>query len=931
MSNPSLGSAAGRAHGAPARGFTLSNQRPWSPAQRASRATSRLWVVLSTALLWALALGACGRDALIDGDVGDACFSDEDCGSGLVCDGGRCLDDGIVDPNPDPNPGEVCDPGERVCLDDSTVGLCDGAGFEPVQSCGRGGCEDGRCVDDPPCPEGSRRCSSQSSTEICLGGRFVPERMCGPEEACQGGNCVPAERLPDIAVVEVGFGPTSVSPGQRISADLQVANLSEVRSPGFSCVFNLSANGGIDLNRDITIGRVNIRGLGGLEGEGAGFSGPLPPNVRAGTYRVYAFCDPSNAVAERDEMNNVQVAGPSLRVADGGGQPDLIVDGIFVETDVVQEGDPIVAFGIACNVGQSPAEGVEIRIDAVSERDPDRVLFEMSQSFINFLAPGDCLDFIGESQARCDEDGQDEAFFVRGIVDPNNRIRESDERNNVGLGSPPVFVNGCGQMQCGDRFDPENVNRPPVLSPGGYSLELCPNDIDTFGLAATAGQQLRLLLETDPRNVFTVTLFSVRGDRRERVSFLQTMGGVIEQDLRVPDNADRLIATIEARNLVETSYSLFFEAFDDPGEDADLFGLGLELAPVPNLPGQAFQAISSILNDGFAPASNFDVAFFVVPGRADDPNRRVRVGALIVDGIGPGEIIENVTDLRLPQNLTRGPHVVVMLIDERNSVPERDESNNVLTTPFTIGEVVNECQDDMFEPNNSNMGAFELEPATYEGLRVCPDDDGHDFFRVCPEEGSALSVTVRFTGAEADIDVRLFDEGLRVVDSSNSLDNTEQVEVEATSGCYVVEVFLFANNPPSGASYDMEISVTPPDVGQECTSAFEPNNTFGQARNLFEAARAPVLDFCPRGDADFYSVVLGEGSVLTVSANPLGDQPPGELVLAIYDPDSNFITQRFAREPTLTLQVDVPGTYFLRLVTSSGADLFQYNVDIEIE
>jgi hypothetical protein len=272
---------------------------------------------------------------------------------------------------------------------------------------------------------------------------------------------------------------------------------------------------------------------------------------------------------------------------------------------------------------------------------------------------------------------------------------------------------------------------------------------------------------------------------------------------------------------------------------------------------------------------------------------------------------------------------MTVVADIDDEVREGNESNNERGVAVRItGDDPMECVDDRFEPNDSIATAIELIPDDYDGLVICDNDPG-DFFRFCPDRGSELEITLRFDERRGDIDVVLTNSDGEAVDSSQGLEGVERVRVDETDGgCYVVEIFLFA--PERGTEYRMEVDVEEPVRPMECTEALEPNNTFDQAGPLSAAQDEPLLDFCPRGDADFYTVELEAEDVFVVSVAPLGDQPPGDIIVAMYGPDLDFIAQAFDDAPTLQVVAPSSGTYRLRLGTSSGAEVFQYSVESEI-
>ncbi len=898
------------------------------------------------------ALSGCGRDELVVGGLGDACFDDDSCAFGFQCVRGVCLPDpdDIVDrPDAGGDTGDediddgdtgddrICTPGQTRCLDDFTVEFCvDGLFWEPLEFCDFGVCNDGACVEDVECFEGDIRCGSPVDVEICEGGRWTFAGECGPEEFCVDGRCEFDDGgLPDIVPQEFFYDPQRVTAGDELFMELFVSNDGPGRTTRFECSVHITRRR-IDPRRDQRLEAVGFPALAPFDGDGVGFETVIPPNLEPGDYTVYVACDPFNNVSELDEDNNILVPRQRLQVLPNeGGLPDLVVEEVFIENDFVQEGEQLNVFGVVCNFGEQDAFGVEAQVAVSSLEDPEDILYDLGVFSIDFVPAGACFDFGGETdgRAQCVEP-LGIPFFPRVIVDPFNIIEESNENNNSSAPGQILFVEGCDPDVCrGDFLDPEQPNDPEFLEPGFYELQLCPNDRDFFALEAEPGQEVFVELSTSDSNIFIVTAFAVFDGRSERLLVMQTSDGFIFDQFTIPNDADFVLISVEPRALAEFDYTFQFFLDDEPDEEPDLVALELDFFEDELEAGDRVDMEFVTANFGESFAGAFSHNVYVVPGFSDDPERRRLIGRVPSMGIGPGDEELFSLGARLPQALSTGPHVIVVEVDANNDVRESNENNNInVSEPFRIISDNDECVEDRFEGNNDFNTPLELEAVSesYEGLTACGPT--RDFFEICPPAGSTVSFDVVFEHDDGDIDVILSNSDRQRIDNSNGVQDRELVQVTNTEEgqCYILEVFLFAGRPATGNGYSFSVEVDSPNVN-ECTEALEPNNSFDQAAFLEEAIELPILDFCPRGDADFYQVDLAAGTTATIAVNPVGDQPPGDTVLALHGPDLGFITQRFERAPSITFDVPEDGTYFLRLVTSSGADLFQYNMSLSFE
>jgi len=118
-----------------------------------------------------------------------------------------------------------------------------------------------------------------------------------------------------------------------------------------------------------------------------------------------------------------------------------------------------------------------------------------------------------------------------------------------------------------------------------------------------------------------------------------------------------------------------------------------------------------------------------------------------------------------------------------------------------------DCADDLLEPNDAPGAAPRIPPDTYAGLVLCPGDEDH--YAVFLREGETLDLAVRFTHAEGDIDVALFDPADAMVASGVSTDDDETIShAAAQPGEHRVRVYQ-AGGGAMMQSYAIELMVAP--------------------------------------------------------------------------------------------------------------------------
>lgn len=118
------------------------------------------------------------------------------------------------------------------------------------------------------------------------------------------------------------------------------------------------------------------------------------------------------------------------------------------------------------------------------------------------------------------------------------------------------------------------------------------------------------------------------------------------------------------------------------------------------------------------------------------------------------------------------------------------------TYRFSIDEVCPEetaCPaDDLFEPNDDAVGAYDLDvPDTASGIACGADEDWYEFF---PTSGCEITVDLRFVHAAGDLDLKLLKSDGTQVGSSTSTDDDERIVYPVpAAGRLRARVFGFAD------------------------------------------------------------------------------------------------------------------------------------------
>ena len=92
---------------------------------------------------------------------------------------------------------------------------------------------------------------------------------------------------------------------------------------------------------------------------------------------------------------------------------------------------------------------------------------------------------------------------------------------------------------------------------------------------------------------------------------------------------------------------------------------------------------------------------------------------------------------------------------------------------------------DQFDGNDSSSSAAQIGSASFAGLEVCAASE--DWFRI--SVNGPVTATVRFSHADGDLDVTLYDAALNQIDSSTSTSDTETVKGDGAQGDLYLKIF----------------------------------------------------------------------------------------------------------------------------------------------
>lgn len=173
---------------------------------------------------------------------------------------------------------------------------------------------------------------------------------------------------------------------------------------------------------------------------------------------------------------------------------------------------------------------------------------------------------------------------------------------------------------------------------------------------------------------------------------------------------------------------------------------------------------------------------------------------------GDGTILSQSSNWYSPDavyfNAVGGEEILILQVDRVAFEGDSPVMNYRLDV---VQSEIPDCNDG-HEPNQGTLEAAAIGPGTYTAT-ICDGTDS-DFYRVTLVDTGALSITVRFTHSEGDIDLRVRDGSNNSLETSQSTTDQEQVSLPSLpAGTYYIEVYPYSiNTPPQ--PYTMEVDGT---------------------------------------------------------------------------------------------------------------------------
>ncbi|TPW10975.1 MAG: subtilase, partial [Acidimicrobiaceae bacterium] len=488
-----------------------------------------------------------------------------------------------------------------------------------------------------------------------------------------------AGALPDLTATSVS-APVEVRRGVAANVTCEVANLGSALAASFTVRFYLS------YNRTVEAGGTDVL-LGSRSTAPLAVNGrtmlqaflTVPATQATGNYFILAQIDPTNAIPELTETNNLGVSS-QVTVSDTLTLADLVADSLSFSPSRLEPGGTVTLNWSIRNVGGRPAPPFRLQFFAsgdTSVGSPDPLLASLE---LPTLPAGQSLSDV--TTAALPSTVTTGAYFVGMAADGDARIVEADERNNSALAPGTLSIGG---VLGGADLSGVQVSTPTSATIGGPLLLVL--EVHNNGpVGVTASIVNRVYLSSDgtidgaDRKLDEYTLTGVGATAvvtSSRTVFVP----------RVPPGSYRVLFAVDATNVageeIETN-----NVSDKPillrgAPDLRFDGFVAPTAAVQA--GIPFPVQLLVSNGGNATAQGPILCRVMLSfDGVLDPSDLVLRPIIYPGNLAVGAQASLDTTAAVPDYVSPGSYRLLAVVDPTQTVLEEDESNNVWVQPGPI-------------------------------------------------------------------------------------------------------------------------------------------------------------------------------------------------------------------------------------------------------
>lgn len=742
----------------------------------------------------------------------------------------------------------------------------------------------------------------------------------------------------DLALQRLLVSPLSTYWGGSVRLEVTVQNPGSVDVPaGWLFRAYLSLSRALDLSTATVVGTYALDDVPAGQTRTFEILVPITDDLPVVPHYVAGLLDPTNALDECSEANNVAVFGEAVKIA-AIATLDVGVEQFDFHPDVVQAGETIKVQYDLANHGTSAATtfqvGVLLSADGSFTRDGIAAgkVVVVDRLTVAGLQPDEVATKIRDVVVPTGLDHAVTTYSVAVLADLDGFLgADTDVSNNLRVSEKPLHVNGATGGCFEDAHEPDDARIDATEVGDGALTDLgsC-GDADWFEAWVPAGSSLLVDVDARPITAFppvssslAVTLFDPNGLAIQEATF----GPHYEvRAFAVPAAGMYAVRVMGATAADRAAYDLTVH-LQAPRTGVDVVAYDVRPAPATSYPGGRVAVAWREVNLGTELVPARTTRVWLSKDRALDGND-LALGELASTPLAPQATVAQALTVAVPSNVPGGSWFLLVQADADGDALEVDEGNDLAVGGPIALDPLKVCADDDLEPNDEIAIATPL--ASGQGPSdavVCPGLD--DWFAVDLAVGDALdaSVAYAYDPSKGKLVLELWDPSGQAAVLTESRTSTLRVALPSAweAGRWLLRVANEATALAAPYHYALTAEVAPGPIAARCEGdRYEPDNVATHAVGIGCGQIAATL--C-NYDADWY-VLQGKGAQrVDVEVRNLRSELYGKLFL----PGGTNPVASVYGSGTLSYTPSASGPLLLKVEPRSGPGsmtAFDYTVKV---
>lgn len=497
---------------------------------------------------------------------------------------------------------------------------------------------------------------------------------------------VSAPPLPDLVPTGVTFSPPAIEAGETIQVDDAVENQGEANSGAFQLGIYLSTDTQVTTS-DILLGVRQIVDLAPGSGDSGVGTVTVPQQTPPGIYYVGVIADDVDDVFEQAEVNNQLVAGNVLQVKQPP-LPDLVPTELSFTPSSVQAGDTIYVTEGVLNQGAAPAASFLVSVYLSADPLVDSSDIVLGYRGVAFLGDGES-DGVAVTPIEVPPDTPAGTYWVGVWVDDSGVVHESVEANNVlmavgtlAVGVPPLP--NLAPVVC--------TFSPSVINVDAAEFLNVVEEVQNNGAAPAGSFRVGVYLSTNS----VVTPSDLLIQSRVITAMNPGVSSGASHDLQLPigisdgsyyigifvDDLAQQAEISEGDNVLVATGTL--DVVSSPNPEPDLIMQQCDYSGSKKAPGDTFQVVTKVTNEGDLSAPPFQVGIYLSDDAVISPDDVLLGERNLIGGLSAGFSSVSSAPVTIPAGQPEGTYYVGAYADNNLVVAESDEDDNDFTTPGVL-------------------------------------------------------------------------------------------------------------------------------------------------------------------------------------------------------------------------------------------------------